>query len=439
MKRWSSAQLLRATEFVYASLALFALTQGPVLRLWSQSAVLAGELPNPSIPHAHFSTYVAVQLPALALLARRISSRWLHERANVALLAFIGWLGMTVIWSSFGRHSLPEFVALTLTTAFGLYLATSFTWKQLWWLVASAMGIGVGVSWVAIMRLWAGAVNFQEDYWVGIYYNRNSLAPVAATAIIASVALTLNSLKSSKVTFVIWTLSALALAVLAGIELWRSESQTSPAALVIAGLACSMWLVLSTLALKMKRLAHVGRFASTITLVVTALAVFLALRQEIGVGGVQTATTAFNQRSGLWTLSWDGFLRKPWHGWGWMAAWRDPQFLLSSGEATWMAWGLEWSHSGYHDVLLGGGIPAAILFAAYLWFASRRIVKSDLRTGVTQMLLVVYVLAAATQESFFIGSHYLWALLVACLATSQTQSSNSIDEQHSSKSTVRSL
>jgi hypothetical protein len=421
MKRWSSAQMLRSSEFVYATLALFALTQGPVLRLWSQSAVLAGELPNPSIPHVQFSTYVALQLPALALLVRRISSQWLRERANVALFAFIGWLGATVMWSSFARHSLPEFVALTLTTAFGLYLATSFSWKQLWWLIASAMALGVGISWVAIMRLWAGAVNFQEDYWVGIYYNRNSLAPVAATAIIAAVALALNAPKSSKVAFVISTLSALALAVFAGIELWRSESQTSPAALAISALACIMWLVLYVVALKVRPLARIGSFASTITLIVTALAVFFALRQEIGVGGVETATTAFNQRSGLWTLSWDGFLRKPWHGWGWMAAWRDPQFLLSSSEPTWMAWGLEWSHSGYHDVLLGGGVPAVVLFAAYLWFASQRIANSDLRTGAAQMLIVVYVLAAATQESFFIGSHFLWALLVTFLSTNHNQ------------------
>lgn len=232
--------MLRYSEFVYATLALFALTQGPVLRLWSQSAVLAGELPNPSIPHVQFSTYVALQLPALALLVRRISSQWLRERANVALFAFIGWLGATVMWSSFARHSLPEFVALTLTTAFGLYLATSFSWKQLWWLIASAMALGVGISWVAIMRLWAGAVNFQEDYWVGIYYNRNSLAPVAATAIIASVALTLNALKSSKAKVAASTIAALALAAFASIELWRSESQTSPAALAISGLACVM-------------------------------------------------------------------------------------------------------------------------------------------------------------------------------------------------------
>ena len=182
MKRWTGAQLLSATELAYATLALFTLTQGPVLRMWSQSAELTGELPNPSISHAQFSTYVAIQLPALALVAHRIGAQWFRERANQALVVFVSWLGLTVLWSSFARQSLPEFVALALTTAFGVYLATSFSRRQFWWLLASAMAIGVGISWFAIMRLWDGAVNFQEDYWVGIYYNRNSLALVAAVA-----------------------------------------------------------------------------------------------------------------------------------------------------------------------------------------------------------------------------------------------------------------
>jgi hypothetical protein len=114
-----------------------------------------------------------------------------------------------------------------------------------------------------------------------------------------------------------------------------------------------------------------------------------------------------------------------------MAAWRDPQFLLSSGEPTWMAWGLEWSHSGYHDVLLGGGVPAAFLFAVYLWFSSQRIMASPLRTGVAQMLLIVYILAAATQESFFIGSHYMWALLVAAF-TERSKCQTSVDQEYAS-------
>ena len=420
MKRWSGAQFWRATEFAYAILALFALTQGPVYRLWSQSALLVDSLPSPSIPHAYFATFVAVQLPAVVLLARRAPGSWFALRSNQALVALLAWLGLSVLWSSFARHSLPEFVALVLTTAFGVYLATSFSLRQFWVVVASAMALGVGVSWVAVMRLWDGAFNFQEGYWIGIYFNRNSLAPVAAVAMIAAVALVVTAWQPTKdgaqKRLIVAAVPAAMLFAFSAIELWQSESQTSPLAIVTALLVCLVWLFLRRLAGRNSRLSPLLGLSTGVTLVITAVAMFVALRLGVLVGGVETATTAFNQRSGLWSISWEGFRQKPWLGWGWFAAWRDPLFLLSMDEPTWMAWGLEWSHSGYFDLLLGGGIPAAAIFAAFVWLGSQRISQSRDTDGLSMLLLVAYALAAATQESFFIGSHFLWALLVAGLS-----------------------
>jgi O-antigen ligase len=420
MKRWSGAQFWRATEFAYAILALFALTQGPVYRLWSQSALLVDSLPSPSIPHAYFATFVALQLPAAVLLARRAPGSWFALRSNQALVALLAWIGLSVLWSSFARHSLPEFVALVLTTVFGVYLATSFSLRQFWVVVASAMAFGVGVSWVAVMRLWDGAFNFLEGYWIGIYFNRNSLAPVAAVAMIAAVGLVVSAWQPTKDGAQKWLIIAAVPAAMlfafSAIELRQSESQTSPLAIVTALLVCLLWLFLRRLAGRNSRLSPLLGLSAGVTLVIAAVALFVALRLGVLVGGVETATTAFNQRSGLWSISWEGFRQKPWLGWGWFAAWRDPLFLLSMDEPTWMAWGLEWSHSGYFDLLLGGGVPAAAIFAAFVWLGSQRISQSRDTDGLSMLLLVAYVLAAATQESFFIGSHFLWALLVAGLS-----------------------
>jgi len=420
MNRWSGAQFWRATEFAYAILALFALTQGPVYRLWSQSALLVDSLPSPSIPHAYFATFVAVQLPAVVLLARRAPGSWFALRSNQALVALLAWLGLSVLWSSFARHSLPEFVALVLSTVFGVYLATSFSPRQFWVVVASAMALGVGVSWVAVMRLWDGAFNFQEGYWIGIYFNRNSLAPVAAVAMIAAVGLVVTAWQPTKdgaqKQLIVAAVPAATLFAFSAIELWQSESQTSPLAIVTALLVCLLWLFLRRLSGRNSRLSSLLGPSAGVTLVITAVAMFVALRLGVLVGGVETATTAFNQRSGLWSISWEGFRQKPWLGWGWLAAWRDPLFLLSMDEPTWMAWGFEWSHSGYFDLLLGGGVPAAVLFAAFVWLGSQHLSQSRDTDGLGGLLLVAYVLAAATQESFFIGSHFLWALLVAGLS-----------------------
>lgn len=430
---------LRSIEFVYAVVALFALTQGPVLRLWKPSEALLGSLPNPTIPHVHFTTFVIVQLPGVLLWARRVNTSWFRERANQALLVFLTWIAFSVVWSTFARLSAPEYVALVLTTIFGLYLAEAFNARQIWSVIAGAMALGVGFSWIAIMRLWDEAVNFQEDYWIGIYYNRNSLAPVAAVAILGAMGVAFGSIQFVKAAItsrsLVEIVSASALTVFASIELWRSQSQTSPSALAIAVAVCAAWLIVRYLTSQFDLLSGVARWSVPLVLVISAVFVFLAMRQEIGVGGVDSQTTAFNQRSGIWALSWAGILEKPWHGWGWMSAWHTPLFFLSSEEPTWMAWGLELSHNGYHDILLGGGAPAGVLFAAFIVIASRRLSEMPFAYVIPRLLMIAFVLAAATQESFFVGSHFLWALLVACLAT-QTTDHDLIDEKHSSQSSI---
>lgn len=424
MKRWTSAQILCCAEFTYASLALFALTQGPVTRVWSESAQLVGELPDPSVPHVHFSTYIAIQLPAFLLFARRVRSQWVYDRSNQALIAFIAWLGLSVLWSSFARYSMPEFVALATTTVFGLYLASSFSWHRLCLVIATAMALGVGVSWVAIMRLWDGAVNFGENYWVGIYFNRNSLAPVSAVGLLSALTLTVSSWASKhriqRIHAAMLSVPSIVLFVCATVELWRSESQTSPLALSIALAACVIWLAMRQIGRRTSRQNIMIERSTLLTLIIASVVILVGFQLEVGLGSMEVSTSSFNQRGGLWLLSWDGFTRRPLQGWGWMAAWHTPLFLLSNGEPTWLTWGLHSSHSGYFDLLLGGGIPALVLFAAFVAGHSTRISHSSDVEGVGRLGLLVYILAAATQESFFVGSHFLWALLVASLALEQS-------------------
>jgi O-antigen ligase len=367
----------------------------------------------------YFATFVAVQLPAVVLWSRRANIDWFRDRANQVLIALLGWLGLSVVWSTFARHSMPDYVALALTTCFGWYLAASFSRREFWWVVASATALGVVISWFSIMRLWDGAVNLQEDYWIGIYGNRNSLAPVTAMAIIAAFGVLLSSpqvcMRRFGLESVLTVLFVAALVFFAAIELWNSGSQTSPSALAVAFLACLGWLVVRRVMIGLRLPAGVRSLSAPLVLAVSAVVLFFALRIVGGVGGVVTETRAFNQRSGLWTLSWQGFLEKPWLGWGWMAAWNDPLFLSSQAGSTWMTWGMQWSHNAYQDLLLGGGAPAALFFVLYLWFASQAMSPSNPVNVVLRMFLAVFVLAAATQESFLIGSHFLWALLVAVL------------------------
>ena len=117
-----------------------------------------------------------------------------------------------------------------------------------------------------------------------------------------------------------------------------------------------------------------------------------------------------------------------------MAAWRTIKFFQQG--TWWAAWQTEWSHNGYHDLLLGGGVFAALLFAVFIWLASRRIdLDTPLRDAIPRFMVVVFVLAAATQESFFIGSHFLWATLIAVLFSESTLR-RVVDEHDTGKDTT---
>jgi hypothetical protein len=430
MMRQSVGRWLRTAEATYAALTLFALTQGPVYKVWSESNSRLDILPNPSPQQAYFATFVAMQLPAVVLWFRRVNIDWLRDRANQVLVALLAWLGLTLVWSTFARQSLPEFVALCLTTVFGLYLATSFSRRELWSVVLAAMALGVGVSWVSVMRLWDGAVNLQGDYWIGIYGNRNSLAPVGAVAIIASVVV-VSFVRENVATAwsrLIGLVAPVAVIVLASIEIWRSGSQTSPIALAIAFAACAAWLVSRAVVSHFGSIRALLQSVAPIVLALLAIITFFALRQIGDASNISGDTATFNSRRALWSVNWSGFLEKPWLGWGWMAARFSPSFFKQG--TWWAAVETQWSHNGYHDLLLGGGVLAAVLFVLYLWLSSRRFDRLPVLVALPRLALAVFVLAAATQESFFIGSHFLWALLVASLAVARDDIT-SIDEQNS--------
>ena len=427
MSRISARHVVRATEFVYAALALFALTQGPVYRLWSESGEYQQFIALPAIGQAYFATFVLVQLPGCLLWFRSATERNVREPRMWMLIGLLAWLGASVAWSTFARHSVSEFIALSATTGFGLYLATRFSMRDLWRVVAAAMALGLAMSLLAIQRNWQLAVDAQDGYWIGIYYNRNSLAPVAAMGLLAFTGMALTTMRRRTIDVAVLA-AGVALAGVAVLVLLQSESRTSPLALGVAGGALVLWLLVRLITQRISVVRRWQNLAAPIAVAISAVAVFVGLRTVGGLASVSGETATFNSRSGLWAQSWSGFLEKPWQGWGWMAARRTPDFHRNGW--PWPAFDTEWSHNGYHDLLLGGGVLPGILFFGVVVLGVRSLDQvANVRVATPRFLVIGFVLAAATQESFFIGSHFLWAMLIAALfASSATQADGSVDD-----------
>ena len=417
-------QILKWLEYFYVVILLSLLTQGPVLKIWEASGQINGEI----ISSTKFATYLLVQVPAVVLLFHRGIPQSLLRGPVGVLLAFCIWMFLSTFWSTFSSYSLVESFTLTVTCLAGLYLARSFTLIEQLTLFLVAMQPGLIASWYAVRNNWTGAVNFDENYWIGIYFNRNSLAPPAAVGLLAAGALTwILIVRRPKY----WGLVVLVLfdVVLLNLGLlFRSKSSTSLGAIAVFIFVWVFWTAIRWARSRRDFSAdQLRQYVYPGFLLTLILLTWFSFRFQEIFSRVFKSDLDFNGRTTLWRFSWSGFLDKPLFGWGWFSAWHTPNFFHDR-DYWWALTSTTWSHSGVMDVLLGGGVVgAALLVLAILWSGARQLERVFTQTaGQWAFAAIWFVIAASTQESFIVGNHFLWLLLVASMAGSKNENRETV-------------
>jgi O-antigen ligase len=405
--------IIRWCEYAYVVVLLFALTQGPVLSMWFASSLVA---PDGAVP-AQMLTFIAVQIPALVLLGYRRVPRFSLIGPVGLLGLFCGWMWLSTLWATLGQHTIVEATTLCVTFLTGVYLARSFSLLEQLILVVVAMQPGLLWSRYAIANGWSNSVD-QNGNWVGIYFNRNSLAPVAMVSCLAASALLWIVVMRRGKKWPVALIAILIDVILFGAGmLFHSRSNTSVGGAVVFGAVWAFWTVVRSL-LRRRRITSelLHKFVYPFFVAGTTVLTLATVRLQSVVLSFFGETIDFNGRSAIWHYSWTGFLERPLIGWGWMSAWRTPPFMRR--DLWWSFVNTGWSHSGYMDVLLGGGIIAAILFiGVVVWSGYRYLDSADKETAAQWTpAIMFFVLATATQESFFTGDHFLWLLFVAAVA-----------------------
>lgn len=410
----NSRTILRWTEYAYAAALIFVLTQGPVLSMWFASEQ---ENARPALA-PQLATYFLFQIPALVLVSRqKFTLR--DARGPLGLLAiFCIWLTATTLWATNGQHSAVESVSLLTTFVCGVYFAKRFTLKEKLAVIVVAMQPGLLLSRYAIANNWNMSQS-GEGFWVGIYFNRNSLAPVAMVSVISALALLYVAYINKDDKLRIYKLCVLANVFLFGfVVAVRTHSNTPFGGLAAFIAALLFWEAVRKSSLQ--RYLGEARQAKKIYSVFIALAAicsWFAIQFQAKVLQVFGETVTFNGRSEIWKYSWNGFLEKPLLGWGWLSAWRSWAFMRM--DLWWTVEGVSWSHNAYLDLLLGGGVLAVLLFAAAVLWGVYRLVPAH-KGDATQswpIAFIFFYLAMCTQESFIIGNHFLWMLFVAILTS----------------------
>jgi exopolysaccharide production protein ExoQ len=409
--------ILRWIEYAYAASLIFVLTQGPVLSMW-----FASEQENARQALApQLATYFVFQIPALVLVSRqKFTMR--DARGPLGLLAiFCVWLVATTLWATNGQHSAVESVSLLTTFICGVYFAKRFTLTEKLTVIVVAMQPGLLLSRYAIANNWNMSQS-GEGFWVGIYFNRNSLAPVAMVSVVSALALLYVVFINKDDKLRIYKLCVLANVVLFGfVVAVRTQSNTPFGGLAAFTAVFCFWEATRRSPLR-KYLGDareiVKLYSAFIALTITCL--WLAIQFQSKVLQLFGETVRFNGRSEIWKYSWNGFLEKPFLGWGWLSAWRSWSFMKL--DLWWTVEGVTWSHNAYLDLLLGGGVLAVLLFAAAVLWGVYRLVpsyKGD-ATEPWPIAFIFFYLAMCTQESFIMGNHFLWMLFVAILTSGTT-------------------
>jgi O-antigen ligase len=414
---FSIRSILRWTEYAYAAALIFFLTQGPVLSMW-----FASEQQNAQPALApQLATYFVVQIPALVLVSRqKFALR--DARGPLGLLAMLCvWLTATTLWATNGQHSAVESVSLLMTFVCGVYFAKRFTLIEKLTIVVVAMQPGLILSRYAIAHNWNSAKSI-EGYWIGIYFNRNSLAPVAMVSVISAVALLYMVYLKKDDKFRIYKLCLLADIVVFGVVVAiRTRSNTPFGGLIAFVAVLAFWEVLrrSPLKIQLNSVKQIRKVYLAFISLVTACSL-LAIQFQSKVLQAFGETVSFNGRSEIWKYSWNGFLDRPLLGWGWLSAWRSWAFMKM--DLWWTVEGVTWSHNAYLDVLLGGGVFAVLVFAAAVLWGAYRLVPTNNGNPVESwpIAFVFFYLAMCTQESFIIGNHFLWMLFVAVITSGTT-------------------
>lgn len=423
----NSSRLWHWLEYSYVAILLATLTQGPVNKIWEGS----GQVDARPIEITKFATYFLIQAPAVLLLVHRGVSRKSFQGPIGVLLAFVGWMLLSTIWATSSSNTIFEGVTLLTTCSVGLYVAKSFRLIEQLSLFCLAMQPGLFFSWFAVNRNWSSSIQPEDGSWVGIYFNRNSLAPPAALGVLTALALLWIVFIRRPKWWNFFALFLLAIALFDGYLLARSGSSTSVGAMVVFGLVWLFWSAIRVVN-RRKRISpeQMLRTVYPSFLLGTIVATWLGFRfQEVFLEQLGRKVD-FNGRAVLWGFSWTGFIDRPIFGWGWMSAWRTQDFFKDR-EFWWALTNNYWSHSAIMDVLLGGGvIGAALLVVAIVWSGAQRLTTVCSETsGQFAFAAVWFVIAASTQESFIIGNHFMWILLVSSMFGFQNYEDSGISKK----------
>ena len=385
----------RATRVVAVTVALLILTNGPVL-LFSKSVLnRTGRWEDAAVwPLLVGAAACGGALAAWELLGAR--SRPLQATERIAAVA-AGWFALAALASSLWSVD-PTATAWRSSIYVGMALLA--------WAIArfDARDTAAAISLMAAAAVGASLLLIAlrpdlgvgpNDYWKGVYTNRNSLAPLAAIGVLVGVRFVVVPGRARRVAAALLVIGSAAALVGAG-------SRTAWVALTAAVTISGLPLAYRWLGGRWDR-----RRAAWACLVAAGAGLAAAVGALVAIWNEPT----FHQRRTIWGLVWDRILERPVAGHGFFTFWDIEELtqhvLLRRGSA----------HNSLVEVGLGLGLLGVVPFVAILVLAVRNAgLAVWRRPGADTWMwaaLVAFLLVENVTESFVLWFSYSWVLLMA--------------------------
>lgn len=350
--------------------------------------------------------------------------------SRAGLLA-LGWYSVAAVasslWSVYPSASLWRAVVYLGLGLLALILA-GFSDDELAKVLVLVTSVAVGSSLAVFALLREEGVDHQGN-WIGVYTNRNSLAPMAAMGVIVGLRwlLARSAIARPRRLPPRARTAGAVLVVASLVTMAGAGSRTAWSAMVVALVVASVLGLAATWEARLRRVGPWRRWAAVI-----GGAVVMAVAGGAAVAAAWNVPT-FAQRRAIWSLAWDRVQERPWGGHGFFAFWEVPELvqehvLLQRGSA----------HSSLVETALGLGLLGVLPLVALAVLAA---VNSGCslwrRPSVDTWMwaaLCVFVLVENLAESFVLWFSHLWVLLlVAALrrgpASAQSQRLRDSDAQ----------
>lgn len=330
-------------------------------------------------------------------------------RAEPALPLLLLLALVSVLWSGQPDIAIRRSVALSLSAAFGLYLAVRVPFPQLLRMVAWVVLLRVLVDYAMIFGLPSYGVD-QNGLWQGRSPGKNNLG---RDAVLAAVVMTWQVVATRSARFVFLGGVLLSLGLVLG-----SQSTTSFVSAILLIAALPVYQLLR---------AKKTLFGAVVVSLGggSLLAASIALSQLEAITSALGKDVTLTGRTVLWTESLAAIWEQPLFGQGYASFWTG---WFGPNHDIWVALGTfrtPHSHNGLIDVMLDLGIVGGLLYATLFGRGLIRAVRfCRIHPGTAGLFPLAYlalsVLGSSTEHGILTRNSLLWVLFVTVICVLTT-------------------